>query len=110
MMRVLRIYKATPRAGRSGRIYIDVNGAGAGWFVDETALEDEEFGLERVHLAAAESSLASGRIDLLTVLARELTHLAGKVDHDVDGVMAPTLGEGIRRTLDVAMEQLFAED
>lgn len=94
----------------AGRIYIDVNAAGAGWFVDETALEDEEFSLVRDHWAAAESSMASGRIDLLTVLAHELTHLAGKVDHDVDGLMAPTIGEGIRHTLDVAIEQLFPED
>ncbi|MEM7560853.1 MAG: hypothetical protein AAF394_17155, partial [Planctomycetota bacterium] len=94
----------------AGRIYIDINAAGAGWFVDETASDDEEFNLVVDHLAAAESSLASGRIDLLTVLAHELTHLAGKADHDLEGLMAPTLGEGIRHNLDVAIEQLFAED
>ena len=93
-----------------GRIYIDINAAGVGWFVDETASEDEEFNLVEGNYTADENSHASGRMDLLTVLAHELTHLAGKADHDFDGLMAPTLGQGIRHTLDVAIEQLFSDD
>jgi hypothetical protein len=83
-------------------IWIDVDAAGYGWFVDETPAEDEEFALVRAlgELEASQGD-AANQMDLLTVLAHELGHLLGHDDLDpvthAHDLMAATLGTGVRR-------------
>ncbi|MBN8491307.1 MAG: tandem-95 repeat protein, partial [Burkholderiales bacterium] len=52
-----------------GRIVLDYNADGHGWFVDDTPLDAAEF--------ADPSSAAAGRYDLFTVLAHEMGHVLG---------------------------------
>jgi hypothetical protein len=77
----------------NGRVLIDVDGAGAGWFVDGTPWEDSEF---------ASGSVAG--VDLLTAVLHEMGHVAGH-DHDADGLMAESLSAGVRHT--EALDALF---
>lgn len=79
-------------------IYLDVNAAGWGWFVDQTPLTHEEFNGTSVPgmFEASLFSTADGKIDLLTVLLHELSHLLGhKHDHD-NPLMDPSLDPGER--------------
>jgi hypothetical protein len=87
----------------SGRIVIDVNAAEYGWFVDETPWDDAEFGIlgETGELLADDSSIALGRMDLLTVVMHELGHVLGLEDlnfaGDAGDLMCETLPAGVRR-------------
>ncbi len=69
-------------------VWIDRDAAGFGWFVDRTPDTDEEFG---------QSGAATGRMDLLTVLAHELGHVLG-FEHDMEPghLMSETLAPGTR--------------
>ena len=71
-------------------IYLDINAAGWGWFVDRTPRNDSEF-------TRPGNQGEQNRMDLLTVLEHEIGHLLGH-DHDDAGVMAETLAAGTRRT------------
>jgi hypothetical protein len=78
---------------RADRIYVDINGAGYGWFVDSTPGDDSEFGV---------GGTAGVRMDLLTTVMHELGHLLGLHDlddatHGVD-LMAETLAVGTRKS------------
>jgi CSLREA domain-containing protein len=77
----------------NGRVLIDVDGAGAGWYVDGTPWEDGEFAAGGV----------SG-VDLLSAVLHEMGHVAGH-GHDADGLMAETLSAGVRHT--EALDALF---
>jgi hypothetical protein len=84
-----------------GSILIDADGAGYGWYIDETPADDLEFGLKLsdLELTAAEASPAFGRMDLLTVVMHELGHVLGFEDLDPSAgvLMSGTLDSGIRR-------------
>jgi hypothetical protein len=80
-----------------GTIYLDVNAAGYGWFVDSTPFDHSEFTVEsQLSLIALPESAAAGRIDLWTVILHELGHLAG-YEHEAEGVMEETLAPGVRK-------------
>jgi hypothetical protein len=84
-------------------IFIDNDAAGYGWFVDATPGDDAEFNdVAGAHwLAAKADSAASGRMDALTAVMHEMSHLLGYQDA-ADGLMQATLPLGVRRTLDVS--------
>ena len=87
-------------------VYIDVDAAGYGWFIDTTPEDDAEFQGQAADgsLMALGDSDAYGLIDLLTVVTHELGHVLG-FDHvdptlDADDLMRATLDAGERRLLD----------
>ncbi|MCA9007624.1 MAG: matrixin family metalloprotease, partial [Planctomycetaceae bacterium] len=83
-----------------GTIYIDVNAAGYGWFVDATPFANEEFSSSsELSLIALPDSEAAGHVDLWTVILHELGHLLG-YDHSDEGAMQASLAPGERRLLD----------
>jgi VCBS repeat-containing protein len=73
-----------------GAVWLDRDAAGHGWFVEPAALDDEKFGGD------------PGRMDLLTALLHEMSHVLGLDDLDPsahpDALMAATLAPGTRRT------------
>ena len=75
----------------SGRVLVDDEAAGHGWFVDPTPGRDEEF----LGGVARPGTGAEGRVDLLTVLMHEMGHLAGR-GHTSGGLMGEILGPGTR--------------
>jgi hypothetical protein len=83
-------------------IYVDRDAAGYGWFVDRTALRDEEFRAARGRTELwAVDPRAVDRMDLLTVIEHELGHVGGLEDLASDrvGLMQGTLDTGIRRVV-----------
>ena len=84
----------------SDTIYIDIDAAGYGWFIDETPLDHSEFRYDRkLSLIALPGSEAEGLIDLWTVIRHELGHFLG-YEHEENGVMEATLDLGVRNLPD----------
>jgi hypothetical protein len=78
----------------AGRAVLSADGAGRGWFLDSTPLQDEEFA-PGAPLRARPGSAAAGKEDLLTAVLHEMGHLAGRPDADT-GLMAGALAAGTR--------------
>ena len=101
---------------RPGIIYIDVNAAGYGWFVDPSPMLDEEFfgGIDG-QLNALAGGDAANRIDLLTVLMHEMGNHLGFADLDSlqypEELMSGELEAGARRLpTQLVIDQLFDGD
>jgi len=92
-----------------GRIVIDSDAAGYGWFVDSTPTNDEEFTNISGRLTAS-SGPAARKMDLLTAVLHELGHVQGQSDLDsplhADELMASALEVGVRRVN--ALDEVFA--
>lgn len=89
---------ATLAQTRGQTILIDTSAADYGWFIDLTPSDNEEFALDagEGRLLADATSVAFGRMDLLTVLTHEIGHVLG-LSHDSDlAVMTETLPSGQR--------------
>ncbi|MFI4851711.1 MAG: hypothetical protein ACIAZJ_21540 [Gimesia chilikensis] len=85
-------------------IYLDVNAAGYGWFVDQTPQDHSEFYSDgQLSLIALPDSEAAGLIDLWTVIRHELGHLLG-YEHTDDGLMEAVLDPGERKLADWSEE------
>ena len=90
-------------SSRDGRILIDFNAAGHGWFVDPTPEDRSEFEVTvaPTEFAAGANSPAAGSVDLLTVITHEFGHFLGFEDippEEADNqIMASELAEGTRR-------------
>ena len=81
-------------------IYLDVNAAGYGWFVDQTPQDHSEFQYDsQLSLIALPDGEAAGLIDLWTVIRHELGHLLG-YKHQGDGMMEEVLDPGERKVPD----------
>ncbi|HYT94064.1 MAG TPA: SdrD B-like domain-containing protein, partial [Gemmataceae bacterium] len=80
-------------------IWIDLDAAGHGWFLDPTPGDDSEFAnaVDGSEWHAGSDSAAAGRVDLLTVLEHELGHVLGLSDDSGTDLMVTTLGLGVRR-------------
>jgi hypothetical protein len=88
----------------SSRITLDETAAGYGWFFDSTPSDDNEFEVPvpNKERQATDTSTAVGRIDLLTVLVREL---GSQISVGKSGLNGPSswllqnnsLGTGVRR-------------
>ncbi len=91
-----------------GRIVIDIDAAGHGWFIDATPESDEEFDIlvDPSERQAGRGSVANGRADLLTALIHEFGHSLGMVhlegEEFAHSVMNDTLGLSMRRTATAA--------
>jgi hypothetical protein len=95
-------------AAGEGVVQTDIDGAGHGYFVDDSPYDDSEF--ERLAdggLRARSGSEAFGRIDLLTVVLHELGHLLGHDHGDEGGLMDETLETGVRHS---DLDELFADE
>ncbi len=87
-------------------IQIDVDAAGAGWFIDNSPGDDVEFTWsdDADEWLALPGGAALGRVDLLTTVMHELGHVVGH-DHSDEGVMENSLSAGVRRTWDGAVDR-----
>jgi hypothetical protein len=83
-------------------IYIDRDAAGYGWFIDSTPDDDSEFTglLGSNALVARKQTDAANRVDLLTTVMHEMSHILGAEHSDSLDLMSPTLLPGQRRILD----------
>ena len=84
-------------AATDGKILIDRDAAGHGWFVDATPDDDAEFSSGLAISSAGNSVSPVGRADLLTAVMHEFGHVLGS-EHVETGLMDGLLPLGTRRT------------
>ena len=102
---------ATLGLARGNSVTIDIDGAGHGWFIDATPLDDSEFDSSS-QLATLDSQ---HRIDLLTVIIHELGHTADLPDLNdaaqMEDLMYHWIEAGQRKTsLEMSLtDRAFAE-
>ncbi len=92
-------------------VYLDINAAGHGWFIDPTPGNNEEFKAGDNGELVAVDRETMDRMDLLTVVLHELGHVLGLPDLDPSpgSLMSGTLGTGLRREPGVEeIDALFA--
>ena len=80
-------------------VYLDVDAAGHGWFVDPTPSDDKEFVASQEFGLRAVDPRTVEQIDLLSVVFHELGHIAGLDDVAANKrqAMSETLQTGVRR-------------
>jgi Ca2+-binding RTX toxin-like protein len=83
----------------SGTVFVDLDAAGRGWFIDATPQDNAEFHFVRSlgEWIADAHSPAFGRMDLLTTVMHELGHALGFGHESGLTVMQDSLETGIRR-------------
>jgi hypothetical protein len=86
-------------AASTSAIFLDINGAGYGWFVDSTPLVNEEFQFVDGSLSAIPGGPADGQIDLLTVVLHELGHVIGLGDLPSASAAGNLMSENISTSL-----------
>ena len=88
----------------SGTVFVDLDAAGRGWFIDQTPQDNAEFHFVRGlgEWIADAHSPASSRMDLLTTVMHELGHVLGFDDQQAQrhsaNLMTETLSTGVRRS------------
>jgi hypothetical protein len=93
----------------NGRIVIDSDAAGRGWFADATPGDDSEFRRAGPDGQwATPNSAAFGQFDLLSAVMHELGHVAGLDHADDGGFMQATLSAG-QRTAPAGTVSVFEE-
>ena len=82
--------------GNGSVITVNQNAGDYSWFVDSTPLTNEEFTGEGAVLQAIAGSSAADKVDLLTVIAREIGHALGYRydDADLDDRLAALMSSG----------------
>ncbi|MDC0934714.1 DUF4347 domain-containing protein, partial [Pirellulales bacterium] len=86
-------------------VFLDVDAAGRGWFIDATPSLDNEFTIDLAGgvVGSDLSSAATGDIDLLTVVMHELGHMIGLADLSVAAqagdLMFSLLDAGVRKSV-----------
>ncbi|MCC6474863.1 MAG: LEPR-XLL domain-containing protein, partial [Burkholderiales bacterium] len=90
------------------QISLDSTAAGRGWFVDATPEDASEFAQTAApyRVAAIPGGPAYGRMDLLTVLLHEVGHVLGLGNDSGRAIMAKSLSEGERISLEQRPETL----
>jgi uncharacterized membrane protein YeaQ/YmgE (transglycosylase-associated protein family) len=80
-------------------IFLDIDAAGHGWFIDLTPADDEEFTSDAAGRLTAIDPAAVDQIDLLTVVSHEIGHTFGldDLDSSLDSLMSGALEAGVRR-------------
>ncbi len=99
----------------NGTIVLDLTAAGAGWFIDPTPLQDEEFAPTPNGVLAAITTPARNGVDLLSVILHELAHHLGGEDVDAERfpnhLLADSIAPGQRRLPELSsLDAVFAEE